>query len=834
MVQSFMISNQSRMKHVLSTTITIIILSLLSLLATAQERVPKRLALADEAFKSYQYNTALARYKKAYSRARSKINKDRILYQIAECYRLTNDVKRAEITYRRLTRSKFERQEPLLMLHYGDMLRANQKYDEAEAAYLQFQVLSSKDSRVDIGLESVRQARTWMANPTKYEVKNERKLNSREDDYAPAWADKNYTSLFFTSNRDGVVGKGRDDWTNMNYTDFVYARRDPKGDWGTPVLADNQQQLNTGSHEGVGTLQQRFSLLYFTRCYSQRTDQERGHGCQVYTTRREANGWAEPKKLDLGGDTTNVVGHPTLSNDELIIIFSADFEGGYGGKDLYKATRKTSADIFGRPVNLGPAINSSGDEMYPFLRSDTVLYFASNGHAGLGGLDIFKSSMADGKWQKPVNMQYPVNSPSDDFAIIFHPDDEQGYFSSNRKGGRGGDDLWSFVKPPLVFALQGVVKDASNLQFVQAASIRFIGSDGSNVEAKTDPKGFYSFARSQIKPNTTYDLTVNKENYFVAKGRITTVDVFANRDFVLDFDLEPIPQKPIPLPEIRYELAKWDLLPQYQDSLQGLIRVLDQNETLVIELGAHTDSRNTFEYNDILSQKRAESVVNYLIQRGIASDRLVAKGYGERVPRTLEKDIAVDGFLFKEGSLLDDVFINALPTMAQREAAHQLNRRTEFRILSKDYVPKPKPLTAATPIQIVVNPEENIVNYRSGANGEVYVPCILNGYNMILTLSGTDKIQVTVSLDQAMKLLLEGAINRNDFEGNAEQVLRAGSISDGAVFTIKELRIGKNTVKNLKAKVAHLQIDPLVLGEEVLHQFGTYSIDKDKKQISFK
>ncbi|MDZ4204535.1 MAG: OmpA family protein [Bacteroidales bacterium] len=800
----------------------------------AQRGSIKRLAAADQAFTNYQYNNALSRYKKAYSRTRNKVEKDRILFQMATCYRFTNDIRRAEVSYRRLLRTNYERREPLVLLYYGDMLRASQKYNEAEESYLQYIELVPEDPRGETGLQSARLARDWVQNPTKYEINSERKLNTREDDFAPVYADRNFSSLLFTSNRDGVAGKGVDDWTGLNYTDFFYARRDPKGDWSTPVLADSQEQLNTGSHEGVGALTQRFSLLYFTRCYSQRKENEYGQGCQIYTSRRESNSWGEPQKLDLGGDSTNIVGHPTLSSDERTIIFVADFADGHGGKDLYKATRKSTTDNFGRPVNLGPNINTSSDEMFPFLRNDTILYFSSNGHPGMGGLDIFKSSLVDDEWQKPVNMQYPLNSATDDFAIAFHPEDEQGYFSSNRRGGRGGDDIYSFTKPPLVFTLQGTVKDIATLQFIPAVSVRLIGSDGSNVEAKTDPKGFYSFARSQIKPNTTYDLTVNKENYFIGIGRITTVDVFSNRDFVLDVNLEPIPKKPIPLPEIRYELAKWDLLPQYQDSLQGLIRVLDQNETIVIELAAHTDSRNTFEYNDILSQKRAESVVNYLIMRGITPDRLKAKGYGERVPRTLEKDITIDGFTFKAGTALDELFIELLPTVAHREAAHQLNRRTEFSVLSKDYVPKTKSQVTTSPIEIVLNPDENVVSYRSGETGEVYVPCILNGYNLIFTLNTNDKNAVTVSLDQAMKLLLDGAINRNDFEGDAEKVLGAGSIANNAIFSIREIRVGKKTTINLKATVVHKQADPLMLGENILKQFGEYSIDRNKKQIIFK
>ncbi|MBE0661209.1 MAG: OmpA family protein [Bacteroidales bacterium] len=800
----------------------------------AQRRYNRRMAAAEKAFDNYQFNNALNRYKKAYSRTRDKDNRNYIIFKMGEAYRFMNETRRAEVNYRRLVRVNYEKREPIVLLRYGDVLRINEKYDLAEEAYLAYIELEPEDPRGTVGLESVQLARDWLDNPTKYEITNERRINTREDDFAPDYADRNFNSIIFASNRDGVAGKGKDDWTDMNYSDMFYARRDPKGDWGTPVLVDNNEMVNTGSHEGVATFTQRFTNLYFTRCYSQKSEEERGAGCQIYRAAREGNSFSEPVKLELGGDSTHVVGHPTFSSDELTIIFSADFEGGVGGKDLWFAKRASATDEFAPAQNLGELINTLGDEMFPFLRDDTILYFSSTGHPGIGGLDIFKSSMVDGQWQKPVNMQFPVNSPGDDFGITFKPGEEVGFFSSNRRGGRGGDDIYSFIKPPLVFTLQGVVKNEANLQFVPGATISMVGTNVTSVEGRTDAKGFYSFAPSQIKPNTTYELTVDHEGFFIKKGAYTTVDVFANRDFVVDFMLEPIPDKAIPLPEIRYELAKWDLLPQYQDSLQGLIQILDQNPTIVVELAAHTDSRNTFEYNDILSQRRAESVVNYLIERGIAADRMMARGYGKRVPRNLENDITLDGFTFTAGTLLDDPYIESLPTTAHREAAHQLNRRTEFRVLSRDYVPRTTPRKPGEVIQVVVNPDENVVQYRSGENEEIYVPCILNGYNLIFTLDTYERNMLQVSLEQALKLLTDGAINRNDFEGDAQKILGAGTIANQAVFNIRELRVGDKIVNDLKATVSHRQIEPLAIGENVLNQFGTYSINKEKNQIIFK
>ncbi|PIY31015.1 MAG: hypothetical protein COZ08_09685, partial [Bacteroidetes bacterium CG_4_10_14_3_um_filter_42_6] len=306
----------------------------------------------------------------------------------------------------------------------------------------------------------------------------------------------------------------------------------------------------------------------------------------------------------------------------------------------------------------------------------------------MGGLDIFVTTIdTAGKWGPPKNLKYPINSTSDDFGIVFHPKDEYGFLSSNRKGTRGLEDIWYFIQPPLEFTLKGTVKDDRTLLFVEDATVQMVGSSGSSVSTRTNDKGFYSFGKSQLEPNTTYDVIVTKPNYFNVKGSFTTVGVEFSKDFEKNFMLQPIPAEPIMLPEILYDLAKWDLKPQYEDSLQGLVQTLRDNPNLVIELASHTDFRDSDERNDILSQRRAQSVVDYLIIRGIDPQRLVAKGYGERVPLKLKSDKIREGFLFKEGSVLNEEYINSLTSDNEKEAAHQMNRRSEFRVLRKDYVP---------------------------------------------------------------------------------------------------------------------------------------------------
>ncbi|PKP01612.1 MAG: hypothetical protein CVU14_04855 [Bacteroidetes bacterium HGW-Bacteroidetes-9] len=809
---------------------TALLISILIAFSTPQvSGQSRRIAAAEEAFSSFQYNLAATRYKKAYSKTKSKPQKEQISFKMGECYRLMNQTKRAEALYRRIIKGDYARRNPIVYLHYADMLKANEKYDIAKDYYTLYTENAPEDPRGTNGLKSCELAAEWIANPTKYSITNIKKVNSKSDDFAATYADKFYNALIFTSTREGSTGKGIDDWTGQNFSDLFLTRQDRKGEWSEPTLADTDGKLNTAANEGTPAFNEKFTTMYYTRCGSA---EDAATNCKILMVKRSGRGWGEVTVLDLGKDSTVTNGHPTISEDELTLIFSSDRKDGQGGKDLWIATRKTSSDEFSKPLNLGNVVNTPGDEVFPFLKNDTTLYFASNGHPGLGGLDIFKTTLRDKTWTKPVNLEVPVNSSADDFAMIFQPGEDQGFFSSNRKGGRGGDDIYSFINPPLVFTLQGTVKDDRTLQFVPLATVKLVGSDGSSVDAKTDPKGFYSFSKSQIKPNTTYDLTVVKENYFNKKARETTVGVEKNKDFVIDFILEPIPEKPVVLPDILYDLAKWDLKPQYQDSLQGLIKTLLENETVVVELAAHTDARDTEERNDILSQRRAESVVNYLIERGIDPARLVAKGYGERVPRTLAKDVRKDGILFKTGTKLTEAYIDSLKTVPEKEAAHALNRRTEFRVLSKDFVPKPKNQQLDQKVEVRINPEENIVALEQGRGNSTLIPCVINGYTVKVMYDRNDR-GLIFSLAEAQRLLQSGAIAKDDFIGDANVVLAEGSIADKAIFTIKEIRIGQRTAKNIEATVSHKLTDGVIMGESTISMLGRFKLDENNKQLIF-
>jgi peptidoglycan-associated lipoprotein len=353
------------------------------------------------------------------------------------------------------------------------------------------------------------------------------------------------------------------------------------------------------------------------------------------------------------------------------------------------------------------------------------------------------------------------------------------------------------------------------------------------MTTRTNDIGVYMFGKSQIMPNTTYEITISKDNYFNATGRETTVGLERSKDLTRDFMLQPIPEDPIVLPEILYDLDKWDLKPQFQDSLQGLITTLDETPNLVIELASHTDNRASFEYNDVLSQKRAQSVVDYLIERGIDPDRLVAKGYGERVPRKLLKEFTRASYVFEEGDVLTESFIDSLPNDEIKEEAHQLNRRTDFRVISKDFVPKPKNIPLATSVQIVVNPEDNVLNYTvMPKTGLISAECIVNGYTENFVYDANLRAQI--SEEKALEMLTRGAISKDDFEGDPEEILADGAIRNRAVIRIAEFTIANETVYDVEMMVNTNLAYPIVIGKYLLNEFGEYTIDTENRRIIFK
>ena len=815
------------MSKLISGIFLLIVLITLPTLLVAQRNPAKS---ADEAFSKQQYSLAIDKYKKAYTKVKkNKEEKNRITAQLAECYRLTGNYKRALNSYKRLIKNEWDKRNPEIRLHYANMLKITGKYAEAIEQYNTYAERVPEDPRGRKGAETTALIEEWIENPSKYSVTNVKKINSREADFAPSYTTENYNEIVFTSTREGASGKETDNWTDQNFSDLFLAKIDRKDEWSEPVLFDNTENINTTANEGAAVFNSKFNTIYFTKCPN---DEQVESGCQIYKSRRKGRTWGKPEMVDIVGiDTMSTIGQPTISEGELVLYFSGNRRNGMGGKDIWVTYRDSKSDKFGRPMNLGEIINTPGDEMFPFLRNDTTLFFASDGHGGMGGLDIFVTTIdTAGNWGEPKNLKYPINSSFDDFGIIFHPTDEYGFLSSNRKGTRGKEDIWYFIEPALEFTLVGTIKDDRTLMAMGDVSVQLVGSTGLSVTTRTNDEGFYSFGKSQLEPNTMYEVLVAKANYFNQKGTFTTVGVEFSKEFVKDFSLIPIPAEPIALPEILYDLAKWDLKPQYQDSLQGLIQTLRDNPNIVVELAAHTDLRDSYERNDILSQRRAQSVVDYLIIRGIEPGRLVAKGYGERVPLTLKKEVIRDGFLFTEGTTLDEIYIESLTGNSEKEAAHQLNRRTEFRVLRKDYVPQSTNIDLAT-INISINPEDNAIVFTEAPKSGTYVTtCIIVGYNEEFAYDKT--ADAMISLDKAMDLLKWGAISKEDFEGDPERILANNTIADRAIINIKEINIANKKVENVKVKVTYKLNYGLVFGDRLMKQFGKYSYNRKTHKLT--
>jgi peptidoglycan-associated lipoprotein len=653
-----------------------IIAGLFSINASAQT---DHLAIANKSFEAQEYYKAITLLKKAYSKEKEKANKAEIIFKTAECYRFVNDSKQAETWYRKALKIKYP--ENNVQLYYANALKANGKFEDAIVEYEKYSELVPDDPRGKNGAEACALAQKWVDNPSRYVVENAVQLNGKQMDFAPSYASKNHKELYFTSSRGNAAGNEVDGWTGQGFTDVFKATIDNKGKWSKPKPLP--ATINSIYNEGAAVMNNDFNQMIFTRCSLKKKVKM---GCELYSTNKNGDSWTEPEALpffvkDEDDDSTQVtVGHPALSADGTVLVFAADAEGGKGGKDLWKSNFDDEKKRWSKPVALA-SVNTPGDEMYPFIHADGTLYFASSGHIGMGGVDIFMAEAQGEDWGNVTNMRSPINSSGDDFAIIFEKEQEKGYFTSNREDGKGSDDIYSFLLPALKFTLCGTVSDFKTKAPIGDAKVSIVGTDGSSLETTTDSKGKYCF---DLAPATSYVITAGKRDLYLNKtGKTTTVGFEEDKDLTHDFELDPI-NRVIDLPNIFYDLGKWDLRPESKVAMDGLVETLNDNPTIVVEMGAHTDTRASDSYNLSLSQKRAQSVVDYLIESDVAAERLVAKGYGETTPKVL--DVAVGELA--AGSVINDAFIAKLSGEDLKEEAHQLNRRTEFKVLRNDYVPK--------------------------------------------------------------------------------------------------------------------------------------------------
>ncbi len=641
----------------------------------------KYLVMGNKAYENKQYVLAIDYFTKALSNFEGDLNqRNELALKQADCIRMINNPKKTEIYYQRLVKNKYAEQKPLVYLHLANALSSQGKYAEALPMFEQYLARVPGDVLALAGKTSCELSMQDTTADKRWSIRNIREINSFNDDFAPIYGDDQFKTVIFSSNRKGTTGKEMDNWTDGTFSDLFVATKKKGETFGVPVLADTRDMVNTQANEGAAFLGYGYKKLYFTRCSKMQKSMEY---CQILEADRLGNGWGQSSVIYT--DSLGNVGQPVLSADGLTMIFSSNRPGGSGGKDLWKATRSSDQKPFGPAVNLGSRINTPGDEMFPTLLADTVLYFASNGRTGFGGLDIYHTTLGINGFSEVKHLPRPVNSPSDDFAMSFEENKEKGIYTSRRTGGKGGDDIYSFEKINWKVTIKGSVRDEITQKPIKSLPVYMFDDRNDTIVATTDNMGGFLFGSGQVKEEKHYTLVFSEDNYFTKKANVVIGTLKRDSTCLVNIVLQPIPDKPIVLPDIYYELNKWDLLPQYEDSLMVLVKVLNDNPKIVIELASHTDSRASDQYNDELSQKRAETAVRFITGQGINKDRLVAKGYGKRMPRVLATDIIRDGYTFERGKKLTEAYVLSIPDLKKREVAYQLNRRTEFSVIGKNF-----------------------------------------------------------------------------------------------------------------------------------------------------
>jgi peptidoglycan-associated lipoprotein len=666
------------------TIITIVALFVLLFVCQPLISQNKNIKTADLAFQQYQYQVAAENYQKAIKQTKSgSEEQNHCIHRMAEISMKSGDWKQSVSWFNRIAKNGYLDKHPTALYQFAVVQQFLGDNSTAETLYRKYLGAFPNDTLVQRKLDGLLASKN-QGFTGQFEVTNEKILNSRNDDFGLIFLNKKGDELMLSSNRKDATGKDTDQWKGAQFSDLFIAKTSKNGALQRPFNADENGILNTQANEGVPFIADNYSTLYFTRCEKYPKTKTDSVWCVILKTTRSGSRWTKPE-LVLGNSTGNV-GQPALTSDELTMVYAGSQTGGFGNKDLWVVQRESTRKPFQNPVNPGSNNNTAGDELFPYFLNDSTLYFASDGLGGFGGLDIFVTYRnQSGSWSIPQNLGNSFNTNRDDFGIIFKDKKmESGYFCSNRDGGLGGDDIFSFKKMTFQRSLAGKITDAGKSSAMPKQAVLLI-SKADTAVAITDIDGRYKFENENIQEETDYTILVEKENYFSQRVPFSTSGIQGDHEWVVDIVLSPIPESPIVLPEIRYELNKWDLQPQYQDSLRVMVKTLKDNPKLQIELRSHTDSRATEQYNKELSQNRAQTVVDFLINEGIEPGRLIAKGYGKTSPRMMEADYKAGDLVIPKGTVLNDDYLNSLTKPEWKEVVHQLNRRTELVVIAKNY-----------------------------------------------------------------------------------------------------------------------------------------------------
>ena len=510
-----------------------------------------------------------------------------------------------------------------MYLNYGKSWHAIGNYTAAATNYATYLSKNPTSREAMAGLRSAEEVAGCRQIKTRYKLREATEFRSRRNsDMCPMYFGKDGTSLVFTSNREVENNRKANPITGVASHNLFVSRQNNSGKWEPAALLEGE--VNTADDEGVATFSADGKSMIFSRARAEHI------AAELYQSNRSGGEWTEPQLIVLFADSSITVGHPALSPDGNTLYFVSDAPGGYGGKDIWYSER--DGTNWSVPMNAGSSINTSGDEMFPYMRSNGELYFSSNGHPGFGGLDIFRAVQDSNRLWQVENMLMPINSMADDFGITFDGENERGYMTSNRDQKRGTDRLFFFELPPLVYAIEGVVRDERG-EIVNDATIRLIGNNGDNVKVRTKKDGSY---RILLNLGANYVMMASSRGFLNKSAKVNTHRLDYSKTLTQDFSLASI-SKPVKMDNIFYEFGKWTLTPESEAGLNGLIKLLNDNPNIAIEISAHTDMVGSETHNQELSQKRAQSVVDYLIRNGIEKGRLTPRGYGESSPVVVDE-----------------------------------------------------------------------------------------------------------------------------------------------------------------------------------------------------
>ena len=663
--------------------------------------IKQRIKRADKKFAIGEYYTAADIYKSCYSQLSMKKERELkgyVAYKQGECYRLINNP-RATSCYQSALRCKYHLQDSTIFLNAGLALQYQGKYKDAAKSY-DLYLQSHPDNYVaQAGKYACNKIDEWKKETSRYKVSEAKEFSQkRTSNFAPMFIGDNTDAIMFTSNRQekGKSGskkmKRGSNVTGQQLFQLYQTRKNAAGEWEDIELAEGlydapeetQENDSTGGKSagtaemGVCCFSKDGRTMYFT--YSKPIN-GKDLGAKIYKSERASGEWGEAQEVKLFADSSITVGHPALNPTGDTLYFVSDDPRGEGGKDIWWAELDNGEWVNAQP--LGKGINTAADEMYPYVHADGTLYFASNGHPGYGGLDIYKAERDTTNKDSVVwvlyNMGAPFNGAGDDFGITFAGETQDGFFSSNRGDKKGFDKIYRFVLPEMEFIAEGTVTDEQGTP-LSDASLRIVGSDGTNSKINARRDGSYKI---KLKKDVKYVMLATCRGHLNAKEQWTTLNLKDSKTYTIHFALSPI-SRPVKMENIFYEFGRWEITKASETELLNLVKLLNDNPNITIELSAHTDLKGTDEFNNELSQKRAQSCCDFLIQHGIEKERLTPVGYGKTKPVVCNKALNKQYPWIPVNQVLDETFITAQPEDKQ-EICNQINRRTEFKVLKTTY-----------------------------------------------------------------------------------------------------------------------------------------------------